>query len=642
MDSAAEHSTRSRHRPFHFHLLAVLAALVVPVAGGALLSLPATALADSVIQHRFACTDYTQGKVFIFSAAGEVEWEYPAEHANDLSVLPNGNLLFNTGHGVKEVTREKKVVFDYESPSAIYACQRLPDGNTFIGECDSGRLLEVSPAGAIVKEVRLLPAGQSGGPAYMRNARRLDNGHYLVAHYGADVVREYDRTGKVVLEIPAPGGPHSVERLADGHTLISCGDHPGGPRLFETDAAGKIIWELDAGDLPGVALKFIAGFQRLPNGNTLLANWLGHGNFGLVPQLIEVTPDKRVAWIFAGQPTVKTISNVRLLDAAAAPALKTAVITDPLVAKARNAALAIQRHSWEQGVLATAFWEEGDDTLVVQMAKASLIYKSKNGVAAASGGAPVDPLMAGEALWRAAQITGDPELKKAVSNALDFALKTAPRAADGTVYHTGETIWSDSFHTTPPFLACAGQFDEANRQIEGHRKRLWNPQAKLMAHIWDERTGRFEDPSFWGGGQGWAAAALTRVIRALPADRPADKAKLAGYLKELVDGCLAHQRDSGLFNNVVDDPGSFEETNLAQMLAYSIYESVRGGWLPSGYLKAADRMRAAARAKVDSDGFVRGVCGAPQFNQPGISAEGQAFFLMMEAAANKLYHPPSP
>ena len=106
-------------------------------------------------------------------------------------------------------------------------------------------------------------------------------------------------------------------------------------------------------------------------------------------------------------------------------------------------------------------------------------------------------------------------------------------------------------------------------------------------------------------------------------------------MKELIDGCLAHQCPGGLFHNVVDDPNSFEETDLAQMLAYSIYESVRGGWLPRDYLAAADRMRSAARAKVDADGFVQGVCGAPNFSRPGISAEGQAFFLMMEAAGGK-------
>jgi len=63
----------------------------------------------------------------------------PAPSCNDVWILPGGNLLFNTGHGVKEVTRAKEVVFSYESASAIYACQRLANGLTFIGECNSGR-----------------------------------------------------------------------------------------------------------------------------------------------------------------------------------------------------------------------------------------------------------------------------------------------------------------------------------------------------------------------------------------------------------------------------------------------------------------------------------------------------------------------
>jgi rhamnogalacturonyl hydrolase YesR len=306
------------------------------------------------------------------------------------------------------------------------------------------------------------------------------------------------------------------------------------------------------------------------------------------------------------------------------------------VAKARAAALAIQRQSWEQGVLAVAFVEQGDDEMVVQMARASLIHLSREGVPAASGGAPADPLMAGEAILRAARITRDRALEKAVTNMLDFALKTGPRAADGTLFHTGQQIWSDSFHTSPPFLAAAGHYDEAILQIQGHWKRLWNPDKKLLSHIWDERGQRFQDKSFWGGGQGWAAAGLARVIRALPENQSADKATLAGYLKELIDGCVAHQTPGGLFRNVVDDPNSFEETDLAQMLAYAIYESARGGWLPRDYLAAADRMRSAARAKVDADGFVQGVCGAPNFSRPGISAEGQAFFLMMEASAAKM------
>ncbi|MFT3780971.1 MAG: hypothetical protein QM790_03080 [Nibricoccus sp.] len=264
--------------------------------------------------HRFVCTDYTQGKVFVVSAKGEVEWEYPAEHCNDLTVLPNGNFLFNSGHSVQEVTREKEVVFSYESSSAIYACQRLPDGNTFVGECNSGRLLEISPEGKIVHEVELLTPGKDGGSAYMRNARKLPNGHFLVAHYGEDVVREYDFDGRLIFTIPAPGGPHSVERLENGDTLVSCGDHPGGPRIFQTDANGKLVWEVGAEKLGSIKLKFAAGFQRLKNGNILIANWGGHGDLREAPQLIELTPDGQVVWTFASHDVIKTISNVRVLN----------------------------------------------------------------------------------------------------------------------------------------------------------------------------------------------------------------------------------------------------------------------------------------------------------------------------------------
>jgi len=264
--------------------------------------------------HPFACTDYTQGKVFLVSRDGKIEWEYQTRNCNDLWVLPNGNLLFNTGHGVREVTRDKKVVFDYQSKSEIYACQRLTNGNTFIGECNSGRLLEVEPSGRIAKELRLLPEGKDGGHLFMRNARRLPSGHYLVTHYGEQVVREYDAEGKAVLSIPAAGGPHSVMRLPNGHTLISCGDTAGGPQVFEVDAAGTTVWQVKDGDLPGISLKFIAGVQRLPNGNTVIANWLGHGNLWKAPHLIEVTPDKRVVWTFTDHQNMRTVSSAQLLD----------------------------------------------------------------------------------------------------------------------------------------------------------------------------------------------------------------------------------------------------------------------------------------------------------------------------------------
>jgi len=292
----------------------------IAAVGGLLLPVLPLAAGDAPVPSvpAFACTDYSQGKVFLVSKEGKVEWEYPAENCNDLWVLPNGNLLFNTGHGAREVTRAKEVVFDYQSKSEIYACQRLADGNTFVGECNAGRLLVVNPQGAIVREVRLLPTGTDGGHGYMRNARVLENGNFLVAHYAAEVVREYDPAGKIVREIPAAGGPHSVIRLSNGHTVVSCGDRPGGSRVFEVDDSGQVVWQARGEEVPGHSFKFIAGIQRRPNGNTVVCNWLGHGQFGKSPHLVEITPDKQPVWSFADHRAMRTVSNVVILDDLAA------------------------------------------------------------------------------------------------------------------------------------------------------------------------------------------------------------------------------------------------------------------------------------------------------------------------------------
>jgi hypothetical protein len=108
-------------------------------------------------------------------------------------------------------------------------------------------------------------------------------------------------------------------RLPDGNTLIASADRGGAPaRVFEVARDGRTVWEVRGDELPGISLKFMTGMHRLPNGNTVMSNWLGHGQFGKAPQLIEVTRDKRVVWTFAGHETMQTVSSVEILDDAGA------------------------------------------------------------------------------------------------------------------------------------------------------------------------------------------------------------------------------------------------------------------------------------------------------------------------------------
>ncbi|HXY39463.1 MAG TPA: glycoside hydrolase family 88 protein, partial [Vicinamibacteria bacterium] len=222
----------------------------------------------------------------------------------------------------------------------------------------------------------------------------------------------------------------------------------------------------------------------------------------------------------------------------------------------------------------------------------------------------------------------------AAERMLEYLLKRAPRCADGTIHHVGDKpeLWIDSMYMAPPFLAKAGRPEEALRQVEGLRRRLWHPRQRLFSHIWDERRQAFVREAFWGVGNGWAAAGMVRVRAALPEAMGEERERLGGYLREVIDGCLAHQRTDGLFHDVLDDPRSFVETNLAQMLAYSIFRGTREGFLQAPYREAGERLRRAALARVDAEGYVRGVCGSPSFDRPGTATEGQSFHLLMESA----------
>ncbi len=312
-----------------------------------------------------------------------------------------------------------------------------------------------------------------------------------------------------------------------------------------------------------------------------------------------------------------------------------------VIEKVKMALLSMQRYSWEQGVAAQAFLEMGEKDLVIQFSKAAVLNQLADGRTAAIGNisAVTDPAGIGEALLYSAKTAKDTELESAVDGLLHWLLQKAPRNQDGIIYHVIEKpqMWVDSFYMSPPFLSAAGHHLEAFQQIKGYIALLYDPERKLFSHIWDESKKDFARKDFWGVGNGWALAGMTRVIATLPGVMKAEKNELIDQVKTGIDACLEYMRDDGLFHDVLDNKNSFVETNLSQMLAYTIYRGMKAGWLNSSYLPFAEKMRKATYEKVDDFGYIQGVCGAPFFDRPGIAAEGQAFFLLMEAAAQEYY-----
>lgn len=266
----------------------------------------------------FLAADSSKRTLALIDEQGDVAWKHPIGPLHDLHVLSNGNYLFQTNWTriVEYDPHKNEIVWDYDSAQAngnagkqveVHVFQRLANGDTMIAESGVSRIIEVTPSGELVHQVKL----QVKDPHPHRDTRlvrKLKTGNYLVAQESEGLVREYNRNGEIIwdYEVPLfgkqPKKGHGVEaygnkcfsayRLVNGNTLIGTGN---GHSILEVTPDQKIVWQLHQHDLPGIELAWVTSLQVLPSGNIVIGNChAGPEN----PQLIEVTRDKQVVWTF--------------------------------------------------------------------------------------------------------------------------------------------------------------------------------------------------------------------------------------------------------------------------------------------------------------------------------------------------------
>jgi len=310
------------------------------------------------------------------------------------------------------------------------------------------------------------------------------------------------------------------------------------------------------------------------------------------------------------------------------------------IERVKIATLGMQRYDWEQGAVAQAFLEMGEDDLAISFARGAILRQVNGRFSVIKDNGPItDCASIGEVVLYASKKTGDPIFKTGADAMLDVFKTSNHKTPEGIMYHTQEpTKWimSDGNYMLPPFLAAAGEYKEAIKQIDGFRKYLYHPKDQLYSHIWDDENKKFKREDFWGVGNGWSAAGITRVIKMLPKEMTNEKKMLVSYVKDVLDGCLKYLSPDGMFHDIVNRPDTFPEVNLSQMLAYTIFRGVKAGYLDSGYIAKAEIMRKASNDRVDQLGYVNDVCGLPNFDRSYFAPEAQAFYLLMETAAKDL------
>ena len=261
--------------------------------------------------HSFICCNTnTNGFIAIIKDGAQV-WSHPvAEQANDVWRLSNGNVVYAHKSGATEVTPDHKIVWDHKCPAGyeIHAVQPLENHRMMVMQGGPiPHILEIDTATDKIEKDIVLTTN-----SMFRQIRKTAAGTYIVPHFNQNKVSEYNADGKEIWSAPAQT-PWSAVRLKNGNTLISGG---GSKYVREVNQQGATVWEVKGDELPGNPLMFPNEVLRLSNGNTLICNWEGHNPevWNKANQLVEVTPDKKVVWVFNDWKAANCISAAQLLD----------------------------------------------------------------------------------------------------------------------------------------------------------------------------------------------------------------------------------------------------------------------------------------------------------------------------------------
>ena len=115
-------------------------------------------------------------------------------------------------------------------------------------------------------------------------------------------------------------------------------------------------------------------------------------------------------------------------------------------------------------------------------------------------------------------------------------------------------------------------------------------------------------PFFWGRGNGWMAAGMSELLRSLPQDNPNRPRIMEGY-RTMMASLLEHQREDGMWRQLIDNPDSWPETSCSAMFTFALITGVKNGWLDEErYGSAARKGWLAVVRYIDENADVHEVC----------------------------------
>lgn len=219
----------------------------------------------------------------------------------------------------------------------------------------------------------------------------------------------------------------------------------------------------------------------------------------------------------------------------------------------------------------------------------------------------LDNIRTGHFVARLYEIMPEEKNLKAI-HLLMSQLKDQPRTeADGVFWHKAiyaYQVWLDGIFMGLPFHSLTARmllepeqankiFDDAVKQVTVTYNRTLDTETGLNRHAWDETHEMFWadkntglSQHCWGRAQGWYTMALIELLDAMP-DNYNRRNEVVNLLKKDLDAVVRWQdKESGVWYQVMDQPGregNYLEATCSAMFAYVLLKAARKGYVEPKY-----------------------------------------------------------
>ena len=249
----------------------------------------------------------------------------PTKHGDglrDIQLVGGDRVAASTAKGYVEIDLKtgaiKKEVSKF---TGVESLRRLPNGNTILGGNSDG--------GVTLQELDSQDAAVSGHKVTFTNYsqfrmfRRTPQGTFLIGVANKLAEVNWNRQSVWEMDFPAPAGHDPAYiyqglRLPDSTIAVTAGY--AAALLLVEPTAKKVQKTIGGPTQPEAATivpSFYAGYQMLPNGHFVVANWEGHGggNGGKGIQLLEYDASGSLVWRWKQDPDlVSSLHHLIVLD----------------------------------------------------------------------------------------------------------------------------------------------------------------------------------------------------------------------------------------------------------------------------------------------------------------------------------------